>query len=83
VTLLARLEALVIETLAAIDAPHFLAGVVLWNDRVVEAADIVGYMKRKRWTRDQVRDYCRRQGWTITVVHQIERRDIVRSTRRP
>ena len=38
-------EAVMIEILAAIDAPHFYAGVVLWDDRVVEAADIIKYMR--------------------------------------
>ena len=59
------------ETLAAIDAPHFFAGVVLWDDRVVEAADIVKYMRR--WTRKRVRDYCKAKGWTVSVVHELER----------
>lgn len=62
-----------IETLAAIDAPHFFAGIVLWNDRVVEAADIVKYMRKGKWSRDKVCDYCRTKGWKISVVHQIER----------
>lgn len=50
------------ETLAAIDAPHFYAGIVLQNDRVVEAANIVQYMRRQKWTRDRVRDYCKAKG---------------------
>jgi len=60
-----------IETLAAIDAPHFFAGIVLHDDRVVEAADIVKYMKR--WDRDRVRAYVKSKGWKISVVHQLER----------
>ena len=28
-----------IETLASINAPHFLAGIVLWEDKVVQTAD--------------------------------------------
>ena len=63
-----------IEMLAVIDAPHFYAGIVLQNDRVVEAADIVKYMRIKKWTRDQVRDYCKTKGWKVSVVSQIERR---------
>ena len=65
-----------IEILATIEAPGpkgFNAGVVLWDDRVIEAAPIVGYMKRKRWTRDQVRDYCEKKGWTVSVVYRMER----------
>ena len=60
-----------VETLAAIDAPHFYAGVVLWDDRVVEAASIVKYMRK--WTRDRVREYCRTKGWKVSVVYQMER----------
>lgn len=60
----------VIEILAAIDAPHFYAGIVLWDDRVVEAADIVRYMKG--WPRARVREYCRRKAWQIRIVRQVE-----------
>jgi hypothetical protein len=59
------------ETLAAIDAPHFFCGIVLWDDRVIEAAPIVKYMKR--WDRARVREYCKSKGWKISVVHQMER----------
>jgi hypothetical protein len=62
-----------VEVLAAIDAPHFYAGIVLHDDRVIEAADIVKYMRTGKWTRDRVRAYCAQKGWKITVVHQIER----------
>jgi hypothetical protein len=68
----------VIEILAQIKAPKprpFTAGIVLWDDEVVEAAPIVGFMKRGRWTRAVVRDYCQRKGWEISVVHQIRRSD--------
>ena len=66
------------ETLASIETPRtvkkpFSAGIVLWDDVVVEAAPIVGYMKRKRWTRQQVRDYCKAKGWSVSVVHELER----------
>lgn len=64
-----------IEILAVIDAPHFYAGIVLWDDRVIEAADIVHYMKRQKWTRDRVRDYCRKKGWKVSVVYEVERKD--------
>jgi hypothetical protein len=59
------------ETLAAIDAPHFYAGIVLQNDRVIEAADIVKYMRK--WTRDRVRGYCKDKGWKVSVVWEMER----------
>lgn len=64
------------ETLAQIraDGPKpFTAGIVLWDDRVVEAAPIVGYMKKRRWTRDEVRRYCAEKGWKVSVVHELER----------
>lgn len=54
----------------------FTAGIVLWDDVVVEAAPIVGYMKRQKWTRDRVRRECRKNGWTVSVVHQIERPEL-------
>jgi hypothetical protein len=60
-----------IETLAVIDAPHFYAGVVLQDDRVVEAADIVKYMRK--WSRNKVREYCESKGWKISVVHELKR----------
>jgi len=59
------------ETLAVIDAPYFYAGIVLWDDKVVEAADIVKYMRR--WSRDRVRDYCKMRGWKVSVVTVHER----------
>jgi hypothetical protein len=68
----------VIEILAQIKAPkprQFTAGIVLWDDVVVEAAPIIGFMKRSKWTRDRVRDHCREKGWTISVVHEMRRTD--------
>jgi len=61
------------ETLAVIDAPHFYAGIILWDDRVVEAANIVKYMRKDKWTRARVRAYCAEKGWTVSVVHELER----------
>jgi len=63
-----------VEILASVDAPHFNAGIVLWNDRVVEAADIIRYMKG--WPRDRVRDYCAKKNWHVSVVTRTERNDI-------
>ena len=65
-----------IEILAQIEAPKpraFNAGVVLWDDKVVEAAPIIIYMKHGKWSRIRVRDWCRKKGWKISVVHEIER----------
>jgi hypothetical protein len=64
----------IIEILAQIEAPHFCAGIVLWNDRVIEAAPILSYMKRQRFTRDEVRAYCAKRGWEISVVSKTERK---------
>lgn len=50
----------------------FCAGLVLWDDRVVEAAPIVRQMLKGR-PRDQVREICLREGWRISVVHRLER----------
>jgi hypothetical protein len=61
----------VVEILAQIRADKFTAGIVLWDDKVVEAAPIVKYMKR--WSRDRVREYCAKRKWTISVVHQVDR----------
>lgn len=69
-----------IETLAWIRAgtgpKRFTCGIVLWDDVVIEAAPIVGYMKRQKWTRDRVREYCAERGWEISVVHQVERHGV-------
>lgn len=68
--------AAMIETLATIDAPGqggFNCGIVLWDDVVVEAPPIVKYMARKKWSRSQVRNYCKERGWTVSVVYQMER----------
>lgn len=66
-----------IEVLAMIEYEHTLghvtAGIVLQNDVVVEAAPIVSYMKRGKWSRARVRAYCVEKGWKVSVVHQSER----------
>lgn len=65
-----------IETLAQVSsttAPKFTAGIVLWDDVVVEAAPILIYMKRQRWSRTRVHDYCRKRGWQISIVHEMDR----------
>lgn len=59
------------ELLAQIIAPGrkgFAAGIVVREDRVIEAADIVKYMRG--WSRDRVREYCKRKGWKISVVQE-------------
>lgn len=54
-------------------AKGFCAGIVLWDDKVIEVAPIVKYMKT--WSRSRVRDYCAERGWKISIVHQVERND--------
>jgi hypothetical protein len=66
----------VIEILAQISAKHFTAGIVLWDGKVIEAAPVVGYMKKQKWTRDRVRAYCAEKGWQISVVHEMRRTDL-------
>jgi hypothetical protein len=64
----------VIEVLAQITAggpKGFAAGIVLWDDVVVEAAPIVRYMRK--WPRERVRAYCTQKGWAVSVVHQLTR----------
>jgi hypothetical protein len=68
----ARVLMAYLEVLAQIKAPHFTAGVVLWNDKVVEAAPIIGYMRKAKWSRDKVREYCESKGWKISVVWKME-----------
>ena len=49
--------------LIRIEAPYFVAGVLLRDGRVYEAAPIVKYMKG--WTAEQVLQYAKKKGWTI------------------
>jgi hypothetical protein len=51
-----------IEILAQIESPTFRAGIVLWDDVVIEAAPIVSFMKKRKLTREQVRRHCARMG---------------------
>jgi hypothetical protein len=55
--------AMTVEILAQINGIHahgkpFSVGVVLWDDIVIEAAPLVGYMKQQRWNRDRARAHC-------------------------
>jgi hypothetical protein len=51
--------------LARIVSPHFVAGIVLSNDVVAEAAPIVAFMMG--WQRGRVRDHCRSKAWNSIV----------------
>ena len=63
---------IVTEMLVITDAPKvasklgFCAGIILWDDKVAGAADIVRYMHG--WPRDKVCHYCAERGWTVTAV---------------
>lgn len=65
---------MITEILAQIRAPNFTAGIVLFDDVVVETAPIVRYIRK--WSRDRVRAEYQQRGWTVTVVHQMQREDV-------
>lgn len=65
---------MITEILAQVRGPNFTAGIVLFDDVVVETAPIVRYMRR--WSRDQVRVECNARGWKVLVIWQMEREDI-------
>jgi len=50
------------ETLIVIYAPHFVAGVVAHQGRVIDAAPILRYMLG--WDGKQVAAYCVRKRWS-------------------
>jgi hypothetical protein len=59
------------ETLAQVHGPDYVAGIVLWDDKVVEAAPKVKFMKG--WSRDRVRTYCANNKLSVIVVHELRR----------
>ncbi|MET4017695.1 hypothetical protein [Bradyrhizobium sp. S3.2.12] len=65
---------MITEILAQIRLPSFTAGIVLFDDVVVETAPIVRYMRH--WSRDRVRKECEQRGWTVKVIRQRDREDI-------
>jgi hypothetical protein len=60
-----------IEILAQVRAQNFCAGLVLWDDKVIETAPLLRRMKG--WSRAHVRDYCRGKGWKVEVIHALQR----------
>lgn len=54
-------------TLICINSPHFCAAVIVENDRVVRAAPILGYMRAKSWSEQQVLDYCKNKKWEVVL----------------
>lgn len=59
------------ETLVVVEAPHFYAGVVAQDGKVVEVAPILYRHIRKGWSGQQVADYCKRKGWRWERVHTV------------
>jgi hypothetical protein len=57
--------------LVRVEAPHFVAGIVLENDEVTRAAPIL------KWTlgkdRAYLRTYFRTKGWRATVIKEEEK----------
>ena len=51
----------------------FCAGIILWDDVVMEAAPVVHFMKKRKFSRDEVRDYCAQRGWRVKVIHELKR----------
>jgi hypothetical protein len=60
------------ETFAAIVSSYFVAGIVLQDDRVVEAAPIIQYMKKDGWTRKQVCEHVKKKRWSVKVLYERE-----------
>lgn len=56
--------------LVRVVAPHFVAGFIVEDGHVVQAADIIRYMEWRRWSVDRARDYIRRKGWKATIVKE-------------
>jgi len=54
------------EILVRIVAPHFVAGLVIRDDKCVEAAPILAWAVGKR--RRQLSDYFKRRGWKAAIV---------------
>lgn len=52
--------------LVRVSAPHFVAGIVVEDERVVRAAPILRWSIG--WHRDALRNYFRKKGWTASVI---------------
>lgn len=51
--------------LLRIEAPHFVAGVVVRDHRVAKSAPIVKYMRG--WPQSKVLSYCASKGWRVST----------------
>lgn len=66
-------------TLARIEAPHCVAGLLIVpGGRVVGCAPILGFMLG--WEGGRAKRYCRRKGWRFAVI--LERRTSAEARRR-
>lgn len=52
------------ETPAQIHGPNFTAGIILWDDKFIEAVPIIHDTKRGKWARDRVTNIADK-GWHI------------------
>ena len=55
------------ESLIQIITPHFVAGLVAREGKVVEAAPIIRYMQG--WDGRQVAAYCKKKNWEWRKIH--------------
>ena len=51
-----------------VEAPHFVAGMVVVNDKVIRTAPILHWAKGK--TMQELRPYLQRKGWTVTITFE-------------
>jgi len=49
-----------------ITAPHFCAGILIWNDVVMDAAPIVRWMKG--YSTSWINRHCTIKGWSVEYV---------------
>jgi hypothetical protein len=53
-----------------VDAPHFSAGVIVRDGKIILAAPILAYSRG--WSIDRFCDYCRRKGWRYAAGFRLE-----------
>jgi hypothetical protein len=66
-------------TLVRIEAPHFVAGIVAENGRVVRTAPILHYMLG--WDGRRVAAYVRAKGWAWVLVTAATQAKLTRESR--
>lgn len=55
------------QILVRIVAPHFVAGLIVLDDRAIRVAPILHYMLG--WPRHQIRAYVAKRGWHANILH--------------